>query len=337
MRQSTSAIPQSRTLMRGLILGDKYAKEAAQEMAGKEMGIGKSAVAALNDAGALWEVETRPAYFEMPGEGFLPSGSMWVTRTDTNRPVTPESVSKTYQTFQNRAMGEWADLLVDLTSTNHVGAVVVNGGRKVMVLIRLQASQVAYENLGEHVIPTMAVGTGHDGGTSLFASTMAFEQVCANTLHWSIPNLTRSVSIRHTRNMEIQIAEAQRALNLAETWSKGFDDEIRLLLDQEVSYVRAEQLLETVWPTAEAEDLHERTRTNRIYAHNGVMEARADEKWAPYRDTGWGFMSALTEWEQWEKAGTRLSGPERHLRSIAGGEGGTDSVATRFRNLILAN
>ena len=88
--------------------------------------------------------------------------------------------------------------------------------------------------------------------------------------------------------MAIQIAEAQRALNLAETWSQGFDDEIRMLLDQEVTYVRAEQLLETVWPTNE-EDLHERTRTNRIYAHNGVMEARADEKWAPYRDTGWGF------------------------------------------------
>ena len=83
-------------------------------MAGKEMGTGRTALAALQCAGALWEIETRPAYFEMPGEGFLPSGSMWVTRTDTNRPVTDQSVSKSYQTFQNRAMGEWADLLVDV-------------------------------------------------------------------------------------------------------------------------------------------------------------------------------------------------------------------------------
>jgi phage/plasmid-like protein (TIGR03299 family) len=336
MRTSSSAIPQSRTLMRGLMLGDKYAKEAAEEMVGKEIGTGKSAVAALNDAGALWDVELREAFYLDPRAKAYAAqpNSFWVTRTDTDQPITGSTVSGAYQPFQNRAMGEWADLLVDLASPDHVAAVTVNGGQKVMVLIKLTASQVAF-SVGQDVTPVMAVGTGHDGGTSLFASTMAFQQVCANTLHWAVPKTTASIRIRHTRSMEIQVAEAQRALNLATTWSEGFDRELEHLLETEVTYLKAAQLLEAEWPTSEDEDIQPRTRTNRVQAHNGVMAVRANIDDA-FRDTGFGFMSAVTEWEQWDRTGTKLSGPERHLRAIANEKAGTDRLATRFRNRLLA-
>lgn len=338
MRISSSAIPQSRILMRGLMLGDKYAKEAAEEMAGKEIGTGRTAVAALNDAGALWDVEMRPAYYLDPNAKAYAEqdNAFWVTRTDTDKPITGKTVSGAYQPFQNRAMGEWADLLVDLASPDHVAAVTVNGGEKVMVLIKLTPSQVAF-SVGQDVTPVMAVGTGHDGGTSLFASTMAFQQVCANTLHWSLPKLTSSIRIRHTRTMEIQVSEAQRALNLATTWSEEFDRELTRLLETDVTYLDAAQLVEAEWPTAEDEDIAPRTRTNREQAQNGVMAVRANID-AAFRDTGFGFMSAVTEWEQWDRTGTKLSGPERHLRAIANEKQGTDRLATRFRNrLLLAN
>ena len=271
MRSSTSALPQSRTLMRGLILGDKYAKEAAQEMTGREVGTGTSALAALNDAGALWTVEKALSYQMHPKDGFVPVPNTEHVRRSDNYHVTG-TVSSSYAVFQNRQMGEWADLLVDVAESEHVGAVVTHGGRRVMVLLKLRPSQLA-ESIGDNVIPTMVVGTGHDGSTSLFAAVMGFREICTNTLHWSF-GATRSVKIRHTRNMDFQVAEARRALNLAERWSESFDKEIERLLDIEVNRAKAEELLEQVWPITD-EELKPRTRSNNEGIHAGIQIGRA--------------------------------------------------------------
>jgi phage/plasmid-like protein (TIGR03299 family) len=318
------------------LLGDKYANEAVIRELGMDglVGTGSTALQALSDAKALWTVEKAPAFYHHDRDGFLPqNNTFWITRDDTGRPVTGATVSSRYQTFQNFALGEWADLLVDTGEASKVSAMVLDGGGRVMLFIQLAPSQTL-ERLEQGLKPCLIVGTSHDGSGSLFASTMAFREVCVNTLHHSIPQMTRSIRIRHTKSMAIEVSEVQRALNLAETWSEAFDKEVAALLDAEVSPAKARQVVETIWPTDPDED-SPRTVTMRLNKQEGVLDVLLNSPALEgIRHTGWGFVNAVTEWDQWEASG-RNNGVDRHMRTLAWN--GADWLATRARNLVLSN
>jgi hypothetical protein len=127
-----------------------------------------------------------------------------------------------------------------------------------------------------------------------------------NGLRYAMKDQVMTWKVQHTSYLQERVVMArdsiQRAVGFTETLRIDMED----LLAVEVSTTDAVEILDRVFPIPDHrfdEDgnlENERARTNALDRQIGVLDTfRSGEDLANIRNTGWGLVNAVAEWNEW--------------------------------------
>lgn len=181
---------------------------------GEENILSKEALAA---AGLDWKVE-KHRVFSMIGDDVVEDPSSRMVVRDTDKMVMG-TVGRNYELFQNDEAFEAMDNLVADGAMKYNVAMSLKNGRKVALLGKIDGTIEPFA--GDQVDNYVLLSNSHDGSGALRILFTPVRVVCANTLRLALEEgRGDGVTIRHTRNMRDNVAQAKYALKLA---NKQFD------------------------------------------------------------------------------------------------------------------
>lgn len=249
---------------------------------------------ALDKAGLLWTVLQSPLTYQSP-DG---SATIQVPGKVANMRSTDAAflgiVGDGYQIVQNTDAFDWTDNLVESSDAKYETAGALFNGRRVWLSMELPEGVKVPGDDGE-IKPYILVTNGHDGGTALQASITMVRTVCANTWTLALGSAIRTVKIRHSGDVEVKFAQAQKTLGIAVDYAATFARIGEMLVEKRVTQKQAEKVLETVFP------LPARAKANK----DRVSEEAFGQVLAVYqnsenlqniRGTAWGVLQAVGEY-----------------------------------------
>jgi phage/plasmid-like protein (TIGR03299 family) len=161
-------------------------------------------------------------------------------RSDTQHVV--GIVKGRYRILQNEQAPAVLDQLVGSGALRYEAAGSLHRGARVFWLARLRAG--ADHELQTHVL----LMNSHDGSTSLAVSVVAAHAATRTTLAWPIPNIPRTLTIRHTDSATEQALEARRVLQLASAYRAALLRTVDRRLATSLTVQEFTRFLETVVP-----------------------------------------------------------------------------------------
>lgn len=143
-----------------------------------------------------------------------------IVRTDTNSPL--GLVSPGYTLYQTEALGRFADAVRGSSGANYDTAGSLFGGR--MVFTQLDLGDT-FKVPGDDSpwVRRLLISTGHDGRHALKAKRTQTRVVCSNTLSAALGEVSPEYVVRHTSQMDVQVDEARKALQMAENYDEAFE------------------------------------------------------------------------------------------------------------------
>lgn len=221
-----------------------------------------------------------------------------IVRGDTHQVI--GVVGEHYRIFQNEDAFAWADEMVgDKGGCHWVAAGAARGGALVWMFMKTPFQL----DLPDSPVETyLLMATGHDGGTPLCAQIIPTRLICMNQL----PALLRlkgghgamgvkasaSYRIRHSRNAEDKLAEAQRVLGLAKGAAENAAAKAEALFAQKLSDRQLDNLWEKLIPIRE--DAKPKTVENaRELRATLRMIYRDEPTQQDIKGTAWGFVNAV--------------------------------------------
>jgi phage/plasmid-like protein (TIGR03299 family) len=273
-----------------------------------------------------WHVEKRDLFTEFSEEGPLLDVDDFKAVVRTDNGYTLGVVKGRYVPFQNRRLAEFTDTLVDVDG-NAAALGESFGGRKVWSVIELPEIDSPDGGLGTFLV----VSNSHDGTSSLSATFVTVRWACTNGLI-ALSKAAHTVKIRHTSTMELRLKEAHRVLAQSTSYVEDTTRIMEQLLATPIGDYN--KLITRLIPTPVVTDDNKRAVDN---AHKRQAEIatvlRRSSNLADVRDTGWGFVNAVAEWNEWEGSHVKrrkLAPMERLLNDSSQG------IVHRARDLVLA-
>lgn len=315
--------------------GDPYVKSY-------EIVEGESASQAMTKAGLDWEVELKPACVSDADGYFVerPIPNYWAPcRSDNGLPLS--IVGGRYTPFQNMEQAAFVDALVDTSASTHVGAGELDEGRKVYSLVKLD-KEIRPGGIPEEVIDIYLLATNHHTGLASFqASVFPLREFCTNGMRFTIRGFASTWKVRHTRGMAERVHEAQQALSLSMSYADQFELEVEALLDQRVTEIEFNKIVENLFPLPA--DPEERKRLNTMQTERRFQLAEIyhdSPDLQNIRGTGFGVVNAVAEWEQWVNPSFVLKRYQTRefalLNRITSETGGVNELSNRARELVRA-
>ena len=281
---------------------------------------------ALRGEGLDWEVEKRPIFSNTTDYAPLieAKGFKSVVRMDTGD--TLGVVKGRYVPFQNRRLAEFTDTLVQVDG--EAAAIGESfGGRKVWSVIKMDDIDSPDGGLGTFLV----VSNSHDGSSSLSGTFVTVRWACTNGLI-ALADAAHTVKIRHTSTMDMKLKEAHRVFAESTNYVEDTTRIMNELLDTPIGDFN--RLIRELIPTPAPTEDNKRAIDN---AHKRQAEVgailRNSDNLADIRNTGWGFVNAVAEWNEWEGSHVKrrkLSPMERLLNDAS------QNVVHRARDLVLA-
>lgn len=247
------------------------------------------AAQALQTAGlAGWELSLQSVYSRLTGhENFLPiRGVRAVTRATDSAVL--GVVGERYRIVSNEDAFAWADALVGGPGCHYQAAGYLRRGSVVWLVVK---TPFRVELPDSPIDTYLLLSNSHDGSSCVRGSIISYRLFCANQLRSAVSGAKTSVSIRHTRNAEERLAEAQRVLGLAQGAADRMeqlaanmiarrftDDDLRRFFDQLVPRPEEKGPAQTIAETR-------RTEITRIY--------REEPDQQPILGTAWGIYNAV--------------------------------------------
>lgn len=283
--------------------------------------------AAMADAGLDWTVKLGDM------TAFLPDGSpigvpshRAVQRTDTGKIL--GVVSPRYTPVQNRRLAEFTDVLVDASNGNRSAMGEAFGGSRVYTVTKLGDIDSPDGGLGSFLV----AATSHDGSSSMYVTVVNVRWACTNGLV-GLSDLAHTVKIRHTAKAEERLVEAQRIMAGASSYLVDTTRIMEELLDTPVSAEVGEAWIRHV--LAPLPD----TNSKPAIANAERKQSELLSTWKhsdnlnDVRDTGWGFLNAVAEWNEWTGSGVqrRQRTPMERLLTGSG-----QDIVHQARDLVLA-
>ena len=282
---------------------------------------------AMIAAGLDWEVDLHDVYLANQTQV---KDHYAVVRLDTMSPL--GIVGKRYVPVQNRRLAEYTDTLVTASGGSGVGMGEIKGGRKVFTVVQLNDIRPAGmpdETLGSFLVNS----NSHDGSSVLYSTVVNVRWACLNGLI-ALVEMPHTVKVRHTGNVEMRMKEAQRILAGASAYLTEQVDLMEELLGINIQ-VRGTQALELVDELIPIPDEGPARQTQQARQDALMALWLNSDNLNDVRGTGWGFVNAVAEWDQWDPAAVRrrrLDPMERLL-----GSGSTVGELTRrARDLVLS-
>ena len=293
----------------------------------KKLDLYSSVREALKGEGLDWEVEKRQLFALDDSElgGYHPVDDFkGVVRKDTG--ATLGVVKGRYVPFQNQRLAEFTDTLVQVDG--EAAALGESfGGRKVWSVIQMPDIDTPDGGLGTFLV----VSNSHDGTSSLSATFVTVRWACVNGLI-ALSNAAHTVKIRHTTTMERRLDEAHRVLAQSTSYVEDTTHMMEELLATPVGDFN--QLITQLIPTPVDDGENKRAIDN---AHKRQAEIatvlRHSENLEGIRSTGWGFVNAVAEWNEWDGSHVsrrKLTPMERLLNDAS------QNIVHQARDLVLA-
>jgi phage/plasmid-like protein (TIGR03299 family) len=228
-------------------------------------------------------------------------------------------VSDIYKPFQNRQAFTFMDNLVDSGDAKYETAMSLRGGRVVALTMHVPMDVlIGGEDRHEAYL---LLRTTHDGSGRISVYVVMIRVVCMNTLTWAIQGASHSWGVTHTANVEGKVSEARDQLGLTFKYAQAFKQEGNALLNVSVTDDEIVKLLEgAMKPKARRDDEIEAILEN----------YRTSDTVANYRGTGWGFINALTEYQEHVKP--NRSGEALLTRTL---DGENAKMRTALKNRLL--
>ena len=281
---------------------------------------------AMRDQGLDWEVRKGELTSMHNGYGMDVEGWQTVQRADTGKVL--GIVKGRYEPIQNRRLAEFNDVLVDASEGERAAVGTAFDDKRVYCVTRLGDIDSPDGGLGAFLV----TANSHDGGTSLSSSVAHVRWACVNGLV-GLSQLAHTVKIRHTIKAEERLVEAQRVLAGVSDYLVDTTRIMEELLRTPVLPVQAEAFIRHQLAPLPDTDNDRAIRNAEKRQGELITTLRNSENLEGVRDTGWGFINAVAEWNEWTGSGVRRRTRSPMERLLAGT--GQD-IVLQARDLVLA-
>ena len=202
--------------------------------------------------------------------------------------------SKSYQPHQ---YDEWlltqvGNLLDDDLQIGSAG--VLKGGAIGWVQIEMPENRVA---AGVEYRPHLLATTSFNGEIATLYKRTCTIVVCDNTRNMALREESEQISVRHTSQSHLRLADARDALRIVHTLDEDFATEIEQLMQMQVSERNFDRFLSVLVPSSDADSQQTQTRAQNIRSTMRTMW-QSDIRCAPYRGTGFGALQTVNTWRQ---------------------------------------
>ena len=245
----------------------------------------------LTAADLDWEVETVVPVVE----GVARPEFRAIRRTDIDQVF--GFAKKGYQTVQNREAFGLVQGLLETEAVVVESAGPAKGGRRVWV----QACVNRHIEIdGDGMNAYLTVSTSHDGSSGVRANLGFLRLDCMNQMPALQAGAVSTWSHRHSTNVMAKTDEARRILFQAVEEIDHFEEEVRRLIDTDVTRRRFDQIVSTILPMSDNQT--PRQRGNVEEKREGVRRMyESDRDGGRYAGTGWGVVNAFNSYDQWAK------------------------------------
>lgn len=279
-------------------------------------GLGLSQETVLATCGLNWEVakatisyattthqpwDTEKAF---PVESTHPApGRFMIHRTDKPE-IHFAPVGKGYEIFQNAEVRDLAFLAVEQSETPLIcKRAGTNGRNGERVFFELAfPTDLAFGGVedirgkGEAITASLYVQTTHNGGGALIVSTGYTRIKCTNGLTAALNYGAMRYSIRHTGSLDAKLAGVREALKIVPKVFAEFEDEVRKLIETEVTRRQAIDVVHALIPSNEG--MTERQRDVALDNRAQLISTLDNDPRVGYLGTAWGLTQAVSTWDQ---------------------------------------
>lgn len=279
-----------------------------------------SSAEALDAAGLDWQVNKVGLYVKSPsGEGFSKITDKFAVQRATDGRVLG-AVGGDYVPFQNSDAFAFMDTMIGTDEARFDTAMSLFGGKRVVMTAQLEGFTV----LGDDAYDRwLMVSNSHDGSRAFTAAVVNIRVVCANTEAMALRGAKQTWSITHRGDLAGKVQEAKETLGLADKYTEAFKVMVEELAKIEV----ADSTFEAILKANFAEQ--KRQLPANLEAVRKIRETSpriSDD----LRSTGYGALSALTEWTSHGKA---YRTEEARMKNLLLGWGKT-TVSSVARELL---
>ena len=301
---------------------------------------------AMVQAGLDWTVELEPTFHLTDVEGFRTYEEVpdsFVTKRSTDGKVLGV-VGKQYTPYQNDRLASFTDALVDTTASSKAGMGELFGGKRVFTVVQLDGDLTPPGMPSEAQTPFIICANSHDGSAVISSSIVVYRWACTNGLIGIVPGMAHTVAVKHTLKADARMTQALSVMRQANSYLDAHRALTEELLSIPMAGGDAIDLLEQLIPDPKVLSADDVRTPKRLRSHRNAMRRAHRERTEIHalitrspnlehiRQTSWGFINAVAEWDQWRTNSRRKHTPMERL--VANGD--SQRLVHRARDLVLA-
>ena len=240
-----------------------------------------------------WHAVSMPMHITTPdGDQVEVPNRQAIVRDDTWQVLGVPSKSYQPHQYDEWLLTQVGNLLDDDLQIGSAG--VLKGGAIGWVQIEMPENRVA---AGVEYRPHLLATTSFNGEIATLYKRTCTIVVCDNTRNMALREETEQISVRHTSQSHLRLADARDALRIVHTLDEDFADEIEQLMKMQISERNFDRFLSVLVPSSDADSQQTQTRAQNIRSTMRTMW-QSDIRCAPYRGTGFGALQTVNTWRQ---------------------------------------
>ena len=243
---------------------------------------------AIELAGLGYEVIKVPMNAEVAGVGQFPVPDKFATvRTDNNEVL--GVVGTKYTIVQNKDAFLFFDSIVGQGQAIFETAGVLGRGERIFVSAKMP-NYIRIAGTDDLTEVYVILTSSHDGSGSVIAAVTPIRIVCANTLRLGLQNAVNKVAIRHTANVENNLMQAHKVLDITNKYTLQLNEMFNQLSLKRVSDQQVKELVGELFKGSKEE---ESTRAKNIQEsvltsyYTGIGQEKI-------LGTAWGVLNGIT-------------------------------------------
>lgn len=243
-------------------------------------------------SGLDYTVEMREVYFDGGNNpatmniNKIPNRFVTV-RTSDNHPY--DVVSDKFEIIQNCDAFDFVNYMGDELTFEKAGE-TANG----MVYIIGKLPEVSI--LGDAFTPYVLFRNGFNGKTKITAAISPLRIVCQNQFNFAFKNTQNSITIRHVKNAEAKLAEAQETLKLSADYMAELTRTAEHFAAIKMNPDRIQKVTDILFPMPEGVEMNAFKKATLENARERFLSAHEAKDNANFRGTAWGLINAYTDY-----------------------------------------
>lgn len=158
--------------------------------------------------------------------------------------------------------------------------------------------------------PNLIFQNSHNSDFSLTAAIVPLRIICQNQFSAAFANTSNKVSVRHTANIDSNVAQAARVLRETSEYMKAFDEQANRFATQ---HIKIDNAIEEILPMPK--QLTARSEARVEEARQTLKKIHDCEDNQNFKGTAWGLINAITDYTT-HSVTTKSKAENRFITSI---------------------